>query len=71
MNKDYIYNVCKIGQGKECCRYLTVDPDGWSCERNDPSMKAIIDKRVSDNQFTACGINCDGKTRLFLNKETN
>jgi len=65
---DHIKNVCKIGQGKECCRYLTMGPDGWNCERNNPGMKNAIDKRVESGSFTAQEINCDGKTALFLNR---
>lgn len=27
----HVTQVCRIGQGNACCRYLTVGPDGWDC----------------------------------------
>lgn len=66
---EHIKNVCKIGQGKECCRYLTLGPDGWNCERNNPSAKRMLDLRVESGSFISKGINCDGKTTLFLNRK--
>jgi hypothetical protein len=67
MNK-HIKDICKIGWGKDCCRYLTMSPNGWNCERNNPDIKNIIDKKVESGSFTAQGINCDGKTTIFLNR---
>jgi len=57
---DHAKTVCKIGHGAECCRYLTMSPKGWSCERMTP-LRRLIDKRVADNQFNARGINCGGR----------
>jgi hypothetical protein len=59
LTDDWTRNVCKIGQGAACCRYLTMGPDGWNCERN-ASLKATIDERVAAGQFTARGDNCEG-----------
>lgn len=55
-----IKDICKIGQGKDCCRYLTRAVFGWECAKLDPSMKTQIDQRVF--RMKAQGDNCDGKT---------
>lgn len=57
----YIENICKIGQGASCCRYLTVGVKGWACEKT-TSLRAAIDQRVLTGQFTALGDNCEGRS---------
>jgi hypothetical protein len=61
-----IKNVCRIGQGNACCRYLTVSPSGWNCEKHS-SLKALLDRRVEANTIVAQGDNCEGKSNDFLN----
>lgn len=56
----WVKEVCKIGQGPLCCRYLTMMAGGWSCEKLGPSA-AYLDKRVAEGTFTARGDNCEGK----------
>ncbi len=58
---DYIRDVCKIGQGAACCRYLTMGADGWSCEKTS-SLKALLDARVATGTINARGDNCEGRT---------
>lgn len=53
-----VRSICKIGQGAECCRYLTMGGGGWSCEKLNPEGKAMLDARVAG--MTAKGDNCDG-----------
>lgn len=31
----YIKDICKIGQGHECCRYLLMGPKGFECGKMD------------------------------------
>lgn len=50
-------NVCRIGQRAACCRYLTVGPDGWGCEKQ-TSLRRVLDARVA--QMSAQGDNCEG-----------
>lgn len=57
---EYAKTVCKMGQGAECCRYLTMAPMGWSCEKNGP-LRNYIDFRVRNDQMISHGDNCDGK----------
>ena len=66
MNK-HIKDVCRIGQDKNCCRYLTMGVKGWSCGKNDFGLKNIVDKKVESGSFISQGDNCDGKTDAFLN----
>ena len=59
-NKKHTKTVCKIGQGHACCRYLTMAPDGYSCEKHAP-LKKYLDFRVATNGMVAQGDNCPGK----------
>lgn len=60
MDEKYVLTICKMGQGKECCRYLTMGSRGWSCEKL-TNLKSYFDKRVTENTITAQGDNCAGK----------
>lgn len=57
----WVNTVCKIGQGEACCRYLTMSPNGWSCEKLEPSARRMLDHRVMAGTMTARGDNCEGK----------
>lgn len=57
---DYLKQVCKIGQGAECCRYVVAGQSGIACAKLS-EMKATIDDRVAKNLFTAIADNCEGK----------
>jgi hypothetical protein len=59
-NSEYVEEICKIGQGHDCCRYLTMAKGGWSCEKYG-TLKKLIDYKVITGQFTARGDNCQGK----------
>ena len=59
MNK-HVKNVCKIGQGADCCKYLVAGGKGFECAKHDPSDKAVIDANWSESNV-AQGDNCDGK----------
>ena len=56
--KQHMKEVCKMGQGHDCCRYIAVGPEGFECCKDDPSMKAVLDKRVP--RMNAQGDNCEG-----------
>lgn len=59
IDKEYIMNTCKIGQGADCCRYVVAGTSGIECAKL-TSMKETIDQRVETGQFTATSDNCDG-----------
>ena len=58
---DYVKNVCKLGQGKPCCRYLIVGYKGFECAKL-THLKLTLDAKVEENTMTAQGDNCDGFT---------
>lgn len=57
---NYLQEICKIGQGAACCRYVVAGADGITCAKL-TEVKATIDKRVADGLFTATSDNCEGK----------
>lgn len=50
-------NVCKIGQGKDCCRYILFTSSGFECGKS-TSLKETIDEGV--DKMIAKGDNCKG-----------
>lgn len=54
---EYRNDVCKIGKGAACCRYLAMSAKGWSCEKRG-GMRFGIDARAE--KMVAKGDNCDG-----------
>lgn len=57
---EHVKTVCKIGQGAECCRYLTFSGRGWSCEKK-TTGKALFDRRVAQKLMVAQSDNCAGR----------
>ncbi len=59
---EYVITVCRIGQLKNCCRYLVADQKGFECvkEMNAPDIIRLLDARVEANTITAQGNNCQG-----------
>jgi hypothetical protein len=58
----YVKRVCKIGQGASCCRYLTMGPQGWDCEKH-TQLGRYLDGRVKREELVARGDNCEGVLR--------
>ena len=56
---EHLEEVCKIGQGNKCCRYIGLS-NGWACLKHS-SLKDALDARVRSKAITAQGDNCDGK----------
>lgn len=50
-------NTCKLGQGKDCCRYILSTPRGFECGKL-TSLKETIDEGV--DKMNAKGDNCNG-----------
>lgn len=55
----YVEETCKMGQGKECCRYLGVGSKGWECLKL-TTFKKVIDARHDAGEMIAQGDNCGG-----------
>ena len=64
-NMTVINNICKIGQGAACCKYLLLDSAGFHCAKEVVGLKALVDKNWNETK-TAQGDNCDGLTREEL-----
>jgi hypothetical protein len=58
---DYIKAVCRIGQGANCCRYLTGSARGFECAKFNAGLKRHLDERVAAQTITARGDNCEGR----------
>lgn len=58
IKKPYLDDVCRIGQGAACCRYLVVHPyNGFQCAKL-TTLRSVIDARVG--RMAAQSDNCDG-----------
>lgn len=57
---EYRETVCKMGQGEECCRYLTCGARGFECAKH-TSFAWQIDRK---EDMRARGDNCDGVYNL-------
>ena len=55
----HLKQVCKIGQGNKCCRYLVVGSQGFECVKH-TAIKDLLDSRVEDKLMVAQGDNCAG-----------
>jgi len=65
---EYAKAVCKMGQGAECCRYLTMGAQSWSCQKF-AYHHLTLDRRVwrtqmgiaGEESINAQGDNCAGR----------
>lgn len=46
-------HLCGIGQRARCCAYLVVGAQGFQCGRDEPGFKAMVDRRVLLDTFSA------------------
>lgn len=61
LTEEHIKEVCRMGCGAECCRYLVMGDWGMTCAKHMPSFKALLDGRVAEGSICAQGDNCEGK----------
>ena len=61
MEKDHIENVCKLGEGHDCCRYLIIGSDGFQCAKQ-RTLRSTLDEKVANkliirgHKIDICGI---------------
>lgn len=60
MNDKIVEEVCRVGQGEKCCRYLILRSDGWRCAKA-TSLRHMLDNKVKAGTMAAQGDNCPGK----------
>jgi len=59
LDREYLVNICKMGQSAECCRYIIVNPDvGITCAKL-TSLKQTLDDKV--DTMRAKADNCEGR----------
>jgi len=59
-DKKHWEEVCKIGQGANCCKYLVMGEAGFECMRDKPENKKVIDDNWTKHPHVAQGENCMG-----------
>lgn len=67
----HIKDICKIGQGVSCCRYLVAGPKGLECAKV-TDHKQVLDFRAATGTMTARSDNCGGypmETSLIILNE--
>ncbi len=47
--------ICRLGQGEECCAFLTAGAQGFSCDRMMPSISVTIFLRLEAGTMDAKG----------------
>jgi hypothetical protein len=63
ISDEQLKKVCKIGQGKDCCRYILCGGEGFHCAKLDPDLKPIkdnLDQRAASGNMVAQSDNCEG-----------
>lgn len=61
MTSEKIEHVCRIGEGEETCRYLTLSRGVWTCAKLNQGLKRMLDDRVNAQTIRARGDNCEGE----------
>lgn len=56
----WVRDVCKVGRGHACCRYLVGTPTGVECAKFIPQLREVLDSRVLNKTIVARGDNCPG-----------
>lgn len=60
---EHVVNVCLIGAGAACCRFLvgSFDGNGLTCGKLEPALARQIAARHAAGAFVARGDNCPGR----------
>ena len=58
-----LMEVCKLGKGSICCRYILLDRKGFKCVKF-TKLHNYIDVRVAKGVIKARGNNCPGLMRM-------
>ena len=48
-------DICKLGQGEDCCAFLVCSPSGFECIRMDYPTNSTIFSRLEKGEMTAKG----------------
>lgn len=58
LSKDEAEDICKLGQGEECCAFLTMSHLGFECIRMSYNMNSDIFSGLKDGTMNAKGEGC-------------
>ena len=61
MTPDHAKEMCKVGQGEECCAFLLMGADGFECAKG-TFAEDVINLRLAEGTMNAKGDNCSGYT---------
>lgn len=59
LDNQRLVGICKVGRGRDTCRYIISGAGSFQCGKH-TDYRAVIDKRVEDDSFTAKADNCEG-----------
>lgn len=62
ISRDWLRDVCKIGKGASCCRYVAVGEQGFRCLKG-TRLQSLLDKKAVDKEIVAQSNNCAGLAR--------
>jgi hypothetical protein len=70
LTNELVEEMCGLGQGEGCCRYLIQSPDGFECAKSSPEMREATDERFEQG-MNAKGDNCSGPDRVRFTRDVS
>lgn len=64
VDMEWATQVCKLGQGAKCCRYLAVGKGGFTCLKGEPNTAEYLDARVAAGTIHSRSDNCTGRKAI-------
>jgi len=65
---EQVKTLCKMGKGEQCCSFLVMSGDGFSCAKK-TDLAGHIYYRRSLGTMTAQGDNCSGPPNFTPNQQ--
>lgn len=64
----YVKDICKIGQGHDCCRYLLMGPKGFECGKvtDKGEVRTLEDEMKGRTPFKSAREILDWRTKTGL-----
>lgn len=59
IQKLYVKETCKLGQGSDCCAYLVMGTEGFECVKG-TTLAYQIELNLAEGSWNAKGDNCAG-----------
>lgn len=55
LTDDYVKQICRLGQGENCCAFLVIGSKGFECALRSPELSRIIIFRLENGAMSAKG----------------